>query len=161
MSVETEIALIKQDISNITDLIGRVDVSLNKMSEAAFNISKILAVHEEKINSNERANNELEKMFEIRRKELDQNIKEIHSRITTTQREISSDLSDSEKRITNAIKELKQEVEKERKEVIDEVRKLERRVSTLERWKWIVMGGAATIGFLFANVLPIFNMSPK
>jgi ElaB/YqjD/DUF883 family membrane-anchored ribosome-binding protein len=92
---------------------------------------------------------------------LDQDIKELHSRMTTTTREISNDLVETEKRITQAIKELKQELNEERAETNKKSKELEVRIQTLERWKWIVMGGSSAVGFLLARLLPAFEIAPK
>jgi ElaB/YqjD/DUF883 family membrane-anchored ribosome-binding protein len=161
MSVETELALIKSDVVNIFELFRKLDVAISKFGDISNNINKLLAVHEERINTQERQSLALERSMLTIETNLDQDIKELHSRMTTTTREISNDLVETEKRITQAIKELKQELNEERSETNKKSKELEVRIQTLERWKWIVMGGSSAVGFLLARLLPAFEIAPK
>jgi len=161
MSVETELALIKQDVVNIFELFGKLDLAISKFGDISNNINKLLAVHEERINSNEKQAFALERTIVTIETNLEQDIKELHSRITTTTREIADDLCESEKRIMGAIKELKQELYKERDEVNKKSKDLETRISALEKWKWVVMGASTAIGYLAAKLLPAFEIAPK
>lgn len=161
MSTETELALIKADVVNIFELFRKLDVAIGKFGDISSNINKLLAVHEERINSQERQSLALEKSMITIETNLEQDIKELHSRITTITREITTDVSESEKKITQAIRELRQELHREREEVNKKSRELEVRIQTLERWKWIVMGASSAIGFLLARLLPAFEIAPK
>lgn len=161
MSVETELALIKQDVVNIFELFSKLEVAITKFGDISNNINKLLAVHEERINSNEKHSSALERTIVSIETNLEQDIKELHSRITTTTREIADDVVESEKRITSAIRELKQELYKERDEVNKKSKELETRISALEKWKWVVMGASSAIGFLLARLLPAFEIAPK
>jgi ElaB/YqjD/DUF883 family membrane-anchored ribosome-binding protein len=88
-------------------------------------------------------------------KELKSDIKEIHSRITTSNREIVDKIDDMQTRIEhkmNANAQISQDQHEEiRKDVVEDIEKMEKRVSALEQWKWYVIGGAATIGFILGN----------
>jgi hypothetical protein len=39
-----------------------------------------------------------------------------------------------------------------RKDVIEDLDKMNNRVSALEQWKWYVIGGAATVGYLLGHI---------
>jgi hypothetical protein len=41
------------------------------------------------------------------------------------------------------------------KEIKNDIKQIDERVSSLERWKWYVIGGAAVIGFLIATVVDL------
>lgn len=85
-------------------------------------------------------------------KELKTDIKEIHSRISTSNREIVDKIDDMQTRIEqkmNANAQITNEQHEEiRKEVVKDLDKMNNRVSALEQWKWYVIGGAATVGFI-------------
>lgn len=159
MTVETDVALLKQDVVNILELFAKLDIAINKFSDISSNINKLLAVHEERLNTNEKQTDALERAMAKIESDIDKDIKEIHSRITTISREISADLNESGKRITDAIKELRTELYKEREAVDRKHTELEQRISALEKWRWIVMGGASVIGFLVAKLIPILEIS--
>lgn len=161
MTVETEVALLKQDVVNILELFSKLDIAIAKFSDVSSNINKLLAVHEERIHSNEKQTGALEKSMAKLETDIERDIKELHSRITTTTREITTDLGETEKRITDAIREIKTELYKERDQVNSKNKALEERISSLEKWRWVIMGGATVVGFLIAKLFPAFNIIAK
>ena len=80
--------------------------------------------------------------------ELKHDIKEIHSRVTTSNREIVDKIDDMQTRIEhkmNANAQISQNQHEEiRKDVVQDLEKMNSRVSALEQWKWYVIGGAGT-----------------
>lgn len=85
-------------------------------------------------------------------KELKADIKEVHSRISTSNREIVDKIDDMQTRIEHKMnanaKITNDQHEEIRKEVVKDLEKMNTRVSALEQWKWYVIGGAATVGFI-------------
>lgn len=92
-------------------------------------------------------------------KELKGDIKEIHSRISTSNREIVDKIDDMQTRIEhkmNANAQISQDQhEAIRKDVVEDIEKMEKRVTALEQWKWYVIGGAATLGFIVGHMSEI------
>jgi DNA repair exonuclease SbcCD ATPase subunit len=88
--------------------------------------------------------------------EVKHDIKEIHSRVTTSNREIVDKIDDMQTRIEhkmNANAQISQDQHAEiRKDVIEDLDKMNNRVSALEQWKWYVIGGAATVGYLLGHI---------
>jgi DNA repair exonuclease SbcCD ATPase subunit len=91
--------------------------------------------------------------------EVKHDIKEIHSRITTSNREIVDKIDDMQTRIEhkmNANAQISQDQHAEiRKDVIEDLDKMNNRVSALEQWKWYVIGGAAAVGFIIGHLSEI------
>jgi septation ring formation regulator EzrA len=92
-------------------------------------------------------------------KELKSDIKEIHSRVTTSNREIVDKIDDMQTRIEhkmNANAQISQNQHEEiRKDVVEDLEKMEKRVTSLEQWKWYVIGGAASLGFILGHLSEI------
>ena len=42
-----------------------------------------------------------------------------------------------------------------RKDVVEDIEKMEKRVTSLEQWKWYVIGGAAALGFILGHLSEI------
>jgi hypothetical protein len=86
-------------------------------------------------------------------------IKEIHSRITTSNREIVDKIDDMQTRIEhkmNANAQISQDQHAEiRKDVVEDIEKMEKRVTSLEQWKWYVIGGSAALGFIIGHISEI------
>ncbi len=89
-------------------------------------------------------------------KDLKSDIKEIHSRITTSNREIVDKIDDMQTRIEHKMQanaQISQDQHEEIKnDVVKDLEKMNARVSALEQWKWYVIGGAATVGFILGHL---------
>jgi ABC-type transporter Mla subunit MlaD len=139
MALEVELEVLKT-------VVTKLDSSLEKISEVSNSIGRLLAVHDERID-------QLEKSSDKRSDE----IKELHSRITTQTREILEKITSLEKNMedrmrdnANSTKLQHQDIQKEIKQ---DIIKLDDRIGIIERWRWYLMGGAATIGFAAGNML--------
>ena len=92
-------------------------------------------------------------------KEVKTDIKELHSRITSSNREIVDKIDDMQTRIEHRMNAQAITSQQQHKAIQDEsrndVKQIDERVSSLERWKWYVVGGAVVIGFLLATVVDI------
>jgi chromosome segregation ATPase len=91
--------------------------------------------------------------------EVKHDIKEIHSRITTSNREIVDKIDDIQTRIEHKMQanaQISQEQHAEiREDVIEDIDKMNKRVTSLEQWKWYVIGAAAAIGFILGHLSEI------
>jgi phenylalanine-4-hydroxylase len=91
--------------------------------------------------------------------EVKHDIKEIHSRVTTSNREIVDKIDDMQTRIEhkmNANAHISQIQHAEiRKDVVEDLDKMNKRVTSLEQWKWYVIGGAASVGFILGHLSEI------
>ena len=76
-----------------------------------------------------------------------QDIRDLHSRITTGNREIMEKIDDK-------VDELAQADKEQHAAQIYATRNLACRVETLERWRWMVVGGAVALGYILSK-LPI------
>ena len=94
-------------------------------------------------------------------KDLKSDIKEIHSRVTTSNREMVDKIDDMQTRLEhkmNANAQISQTQHEEiRKDVVQDLEKMNNRVSALEQWKWYVIGGAATVGYIIGHINEIAN----
>ncbi len=74
-----------------------------------------------------------------------QDIKELHSRITTGNREITD-------HIDKKIDDLARNDEDQHAEMGRKIDSLAGRIDLLERWKWMIVGGAIVIGYLIGHL---------
>jgi ElaB/YqjD/DUF883 family membrane-anchored ribosome-binding protein len=92
-------------------------------------------------------------------KEVKTDIKELHSRITTSNREIVDKIDDMQTRIEHKMNAQALASQVQHKAIQDEISKdvktIDERVTSLERWKWYVIGGAVVVGFLLATVVDL------
>ena len=137
MALESEVEVLKSVVS-------KLDTSIEKISQVANDIGKLLAVHDARIDI-------LEKVADKR----NDDIKELHSRITTGNRELMDKMDDLESKIEDRMRAGAEAATKQHNDIKDEVtaeiRSLEQRIDVLERWKWLVIGASAAIGYVAAN----------
>ena len=145
VDVNTDVELIKKDISLITDVFKKLDTTIEKLEELTASMTKVLSLHEQKLEYQEKKDQELDKLIEQRRTELQSDIKELHSRITTVNRELLVKIEHTEQRITNEIKNLKDHITNEHK-------KQSNVVEQIQRWKWMILGGSAAVMWLISSV---------
>ena len=142
-----EIKLLKKDITQSDAIHVRLDAAIEKLTELAVNIKSMLAVHESKIARAEQVDDDIFVLLEGRRKEWDADLKELHSRITTNTRELREEMIDCEKRILQEVRGVRGE--------------LSGRVGILEKWRWLIIGGAIVIGLIMSDardsILDFFN----
>ena len=72
-------------------------------------------------------------------------IKELHSRITTGNREIMNRLDEKIDELAKADKDQHDAL----KNAMEQVRQ---RVDVLERWRWMIVGGAVVVGYLIGHI---------
>lgn len=74
-----------------------------------------------------------------------QDIKELHSRITTTTREITD-------HIDAKIDELAKNDADQHQAMSKKIDGMKERIDLLDRWKWMILGGAIAIGYLISHI---------
>jgi len=122
------------------------------LREIASDMKRMLAVHDEKLNQHERKQDDIFNLIEQRRNEMAEDIKEIHSRITTVQRELCTEITATESRIIKGLDELKEELKTDQEYHNKKQKSLEDRITDLEKWRWIIIGAGITGGWLFSKL---------
>ena len=130
--LHTEIELLKRDVSEMKLIYSRLDKAIEKISDVSNSINRMLAVHEEKISQQEEVQIRSEQ-------EINNDIKELHSRISTNTRELMNLMSEQHKEQTEAMLKLKNE--------------LQNRVGVLEKWRWLIIGASIVVGFIIQKMI--------
>lgn len=100
-------------------------------------------------------------------REMKEDIKELHSRITTGNREIVDKIDDFQTRIEHKMvagalnaKQQHEEIQRAVQEDIHkiattldaDIKEVTKRVDVLEQWRWMIVGGAIVFGYLIGNI---------
>jgi len=137
MAAEIEVEVLKS-------VVKKLDSSLDKITEVSNSIARLLAVHDERLSSLEKTNDKRE-----------DEIKDLHSRITTQTREIFDKLELMEARIERRITEggvtTSSQHERINAEMKTEIKKIADRIQVLESWRWYVLGAAAVAGWILSR----------
>ena len=132
--IKVDIESLRKDIENMGTIHNRLDTAIDKLTDVSTSIKSMLAVHEEKIARQEKID---EIIFE--------KLKDRADEISDVYRELKKDVEMSEKRLLIEIKSLKNDIGA--------------RVGMLERYKWLIIGGAIVIGWIMSkNLMPLLHM---
>ena len=122
-----DITILKADKEASVQVHNRLDEAITKLTDISASIKSMLAVQEEKIRRVDMSQEDLASLMEQRRREWSDDLENLHSRISTQSREL--------------------------REAIDKLdRRLDDRVGVLERWRWLIIGGAILLGFLMQKM---------
>ena len=130
--INTEVALLKKEVSDIKVIFSRLDVAIEKITDVSSCVNRMLAVHEEKIANQEEAQSRANIEFT-------NDIKELHSRVTSNYKELTDMITQHHKEQALQIQQIKND--------------LNSRVGILERWRWLIIGGSIVIGFIIQKFL--------
>ena len=130
--LNTEVALLKKEVSDIKVIFSRLDVAIEKITDVSTCLNRMLAVHEEKIANQEEAAAKANTEFTT-------DIKELHSRITTNYKELTDMITQQHKEQAIQIQQLQND--------------LNGRVGILEKWRWLIIGGSIVVGFIIQKFL--------
>ena len=133
--INTEVALLKKEVKDIKFIFNRLDTAIEKITEVTTSVNRMLAVHEEKISQQEEASTRANKEFS-------NDIKELHSRITTNSKEMRDMITKYQIEQAAHIENLRSD--------------LNGRVGVLEKWRWLIIGGSIVVGFAIQK-MPIWG----
>lgn len=146
-----EIELLKKDISIMASLFEKFDSTLDKMQEIAANLSKMVSLQEQRLENQEQATKDMQSVLEMRRVEHNNDIKDLHSRITTVNRELSEKIEETEKTILQELQEIRKEIKDSHTKENDSDRSFMKRLEQIESWKYMMMGGIVVITWVLAK----------
>ena len=135
--IKTEIALLKKDAKTGELIHQRLEVAVDKLTEITISLKGMLIQQEQKISKAEQTDDDIFITLESRRKEWDNDLKELHSRITTNSRELREHQIQSENKMLNEIRAVRTQ--------------LSERVGVLEKWRWLIIGGSIILGLMMSN----------
>ena len=135
--IQTTIALLEKDAKTGEQIHRRLEIAIDKLSDCAISLKGMLAQQEQKLTKAEQTDEDIFITLESRRKEWDNDLKELHARITTNTKELREHQIQSENNMLNELRHMRQQ--------------LSERVGVLEKWRWLIIGGSIIIGLMMSN----------
>jgi chromosome segregation ATPase len=140
-----DVSYLSRDMAVVNTLVGRLDTTIDKLTDISSSVSNLLAVHETKLTSQEIISKQLSDLVEARRVETDDKLQILHERISSGERELKENIDDQYDELMKEIKEMRAESTTQHNTLSD-------RISTMEKWMWTVIGGAAIVGGIITLV---------
>ena len=135
--LKTQVALLEKDAQSAELIHQRVETAIEKLTEITISLKGMLVQQETKLAKAEETDNDIFITLESRRLEWDNDLKDLHSRITTNSRELREHQVQSESKMLYELRNLRQQ--------------LDNRVAVLEKWRWIIVGGSIIVGLMVSN----------
>ena len=88
MAEEVKVAVLEQKLGDVKDIIVKIDNAIEKLSEVNSNVSKMLAVHEERITKQEEIDNILFDKIDKLRDKIDRDYDRIVSRVQSVEKRV-------------------------------------------------------------------------
>ena len=136
-NLKTEIALLKKDAKTGELIHQRLEVAIEKLSDIGISCKQMLSQQQTRLERAEQTDDDIFITLESRRKEWDNDLKELHSRVTTNTRELREHQVQSENKLLSEIRAMRNQ--------------LSERVGVLEKWRWIIIGGSIIVGLMMSN----------
>ena len=119
-----------EELKSLERIVEKLDDSIDKLTEVSSNISKLLAVQEQRMNTIEK---------DTGRNQDD--IRHLYSKLDIMTKDLSDKIDQSMKNSADGHERIMLRVD-------EKVKALDARVKVLEVWRWLVIGGAVAIGYL-------------
>jgi septation ring formation regulator EzrA len=140
-----DVSYLSRDMAVVNTLVGRLDTTIDKLTDISSSVSNLLAVHETKLTSQEIISKQLSDLVEARRVETDDKVQLLHERISSGERELKESIDDQYDELMKEIKEMRAESTVQHNTLSD-------RITTMEKWMWTVLGGSAILGGIITLV---------
>jgi DNA repair exonuclease SbcCD ATPase subunit len=136
--LKLDIGLLQKDLQMTDKLWQKVSESIEKIQEINSNLVKMISLHEQK-----------HEQHDIAERDLKEDVKEIHSRITTVNRELTDRMNEVETHLAKKIDELKAElIDQNIKKELNE----NKTFKEFDKYKWMLVGAALGFGWVIGNV---------
>jgi hypothetical protein len=128
VALKVEVGVLKEKVNTIAELCEKMDRVIEKLADNNTNMV-----------------NQIYKDMDKRKEDTVGDIKELHSRITTTDRNLSDKIELTERRIMDEIKSLRDHITEHNQKEDDDMK-------SMLQWRWMIAGGVVVLAWIISNV---------
>lgn len=140
-----DVSYLQTDMAKVGALVDRLDTTIDKLTEVSTSLSQLMAVHEAKLSAQEIITKQTTDLVEKRRVEMEDKVQQLHARISSGEKELAEKIEDQYDDIMTEIKAMRQESQTQHSALSD-------RITAMEKWHWLIIGGSIIIGVLISQV---------
>jgi chromosome segregation ATPase len=156
-------ATITTRVAVVEEQVDRFEVAIEKLVEVSQSLKEIIAVQSQQIQESKASQNLL-------REQIDKETTILHKRIRDLDKEFAEELESQHKEVIRVLTEMRIEqkehhnsmaesVDKITKEIKDEtdreIKELTKKIESLQKWRWFVVGSATALGFIISLVVDL------
>lgn len=139
-TVDTRMAVMEEKFSVYEKMMTKLESAIQTISEINQNISRMLTVHEEKIDNSSRTD---ELLFDKLRRMEEKNSEE-HQKVVDKLEKLESNIQKS--------------LNDEKKERVDDIETVNGKISEVVKFRWLIVGGLVVAMFIFSNSTIIVDL---
>jgi len=128
VELKIDVEVLKEKVEHITHLCSKMDQIIEKL-----------------VDNQDRIVTQIYNDMEQRKRDTVEDVKELHSRITTVDRNLSDKIELTERRIMDEIKSLRHAMDAHNKKEDEDLKKI-------SQWKWMIAGGVVVLAWVISNV---------
>lgn len=141
VQIATDIELNKSDLRNVHAVLNKIDQAIEKMTEVSSGVSRMLVIHENKIENNTDDIENLRIIVEERKRTTEHQIELISVKMDAQHKENHDEREKFQNKVIGMLND-----QKEHNDTLEE------RIRALEVWKWWLIGGGTVIGFMLGAI---------
>ncbi len=122
------------EVAVLQAVVYKIDNTVAEIAKSSTDIIRLLAVHDSRINN-----------LELGSKETITDVRDLYKKMSENTKEILEKIDDMEGRIEDKLKEHTDKSSVQHKVISD-------RLTVLENWRWLIVGGAIALGFLLDHL---------
>lgn len=139
--IKLQVGLLKRDNEMVTSITNKLSESIDKIQEMNSNLLRMISLHDQKHDNHIRTETELK-----------EDIKDLHSRISTVNRELLDKIDEVEKHLASKLDLLRVEL-KQHEDNESEKRSSGPSLSQeIEKYKFAIIAIAVTLGWIIGNI---------
>lgn len=123
--LELKVALLDKDVSVLGDLCSRLTDSIDKIQSMNQNVISLIALQGQKLESHEKTE-----------REMKEEMKELHLRMENINRDMQDKIGHKHLSELSAVA------------AVDNSDEIDKRISDIERWRWMIMGAIAIAAWI-------------
>ena len=122
------------------------------MTDLSTTVSQILAVQGNRLEVQEKAGEKLENLIETRRIDNEKALRQVSTRIDDLETDLYDDMKKNNEDVIKEIKDLRKEASVQHDDI-------SKRMTRLEKWVWLFIGGGVVVGFILdkVNIISLFT----
>lgn len=151
-----DVSGLKKDMAVVGNLVDRLDVTIEKLTEVSSTVSQLLAVQGARLEVQERVVDRVQKDMDERIKKQDEKIKDLYAYVDSAENSGLEEIEKVEGRIEiqreRSENKVLTELKEMRKDVVSQNDSINKRVSVMEKIIWVAMGGVTIISWILSHL---------
>lgn len=125
--------------THIDSRINKIDEVIQRLAAVASDLSKLIAVNDQRLSQQEKNAENITHLLEKRREDLEAKVEEIYETIY--------------KKDAETLQQIKEDIKASRIDSVLHHQRIDKKIETIQRFVWMACGGGTVIGYLISIII--------